>query len=199
MNEVEKRFFETLAGTDAESWTVKLEPHMQPGAMDLAKYTSRLYIVDSSTGWTGAGAITPDGFAVAVEQGRAAGLTGTQLADVLGGLVSRLGREQPTAGDPEISRCLQLMAGALTSTQTFEIAKGRGLDGHFIYVGYRMLDGSTICRPIFFNGGPAGLVAADTITDMVRRVVVHDHKTPDSTVGRMLKRSGGALLAGIYN
>jgi len=198
MDTKEKRFFESLIVVDSAGWTVRLEPHMQPGSMDLATYSARLYVVDSSTGWTGAGAMQPVGFADAAERARAAGFTIDQMAESVGAMISKLGREQVRAGDPQIGDCLQLMAAALTGTQTFEIAKGRGLDGHFMYVGYRMLDGSTISRPMFFSGGPAGFVGPDTITDMVRRVVVQDHKTPDSTVGRMLKKSGGALLAEIY-
>jgi hypothetical protein len=59
----EQAFFEQMAGTALPGWDVKLQPHMTPGQMDLASYTARIYLVDTSTGWTAAGALQPSGFA----------------------------------------------------------------------------------------------------------------------------------------
>ena len=46
----EQAFFEQMAGTALPGWDVKLQPHMTPGQMDLASYTARIYLVDTSTG-----------------------------------------------------------------------------------------------------------------------------------------------------
>jgi drug/metabolite transporter (DMT)-like permease len=53
----EQAFFEQMAGTALPGWDVKLQPNMTPGQMDLASYTARIYLVDTSTGWTAAGAL----------------------------------------------------------------------------------------------------------------------------------------------
>ncbi len=198
MNTNEKRFFEQIAQTSNEGWTLKLAAHLTPGEMNLSDYNALLYVVDTSTGWTGAGAITVDGFGLARASAQASGWTTDQMADSTGALISKLGREGAPHDSPELAQCLQVMAAALTDTQTFEIAKPTGLDGHWVYIGYRMLDGSTICRPLFFRSGGQGFIPPEALTDVVRRVVVQDTKATNSTVGRMLKRAGGALLAEIY-
>jgi hypothetical protein len=198
MDTNEKRFFEQIAHTSNEGWTLKLAAHLTPGEMNLSDYTALLYVVDTSTGWAGAGAMAVDGFALALASAKASGWTTDQMADSTGALISKLGRESAPHDSPELAQCLQVMAAALTGTQTFEIAKPNGLDGHWVYIGYRMLDGSTICRPLFFRSGGQGFIPPEALTDVVRRVVVQDTKATGSTVGRMLKRAGGALLAEIY-
>jgi hypothetical protein len=198
MNTNEKRFFEQAAQTANAGWTLKLAAHLTPGTMNLSDYTALLYVVDTSTGWTGAGAITVDGFALARASAQASGWTADQMADSTGALISKLGRENAPHDSPRLTQCLQVMAAALTNTQAFEIAKPTGLDGHWLYIGYRMLDGSTISRPMFFRSGAPGFISPDALTDVVRRVVAQDTKATSSNVGRMLKASGGALLAGIY-
>lgn len=55
-DETGKTFFETMAGALSPGWTVKLQSHLQPGQMDLGRYQARLYLVDSSNGWTAAAA-----------------------------------------------------------------------------------------------------------------------------------------------
>ena len=194
--ENEKRFFEQVAQAANAGWSLKLAPELSPGDMNLSQYAARLYVVDTSTGW--AGAISVDGFALARASAKASGWTTDQMADSTGALISKLGREDAPNDSPELVQCLQVMAAALTGTQTFEVAKPTGLDGHWLYIGYRMLDGSTICRPLFFRSHGLGFVPPEALTDVVRRVVAQDTRTPTSTVGRMLKRSGGALLAEAY-
>jgi hypothetical protein len=191
----ERAFFERLANLGQADWTVKLQPHMVPGQMDLASYTARVYLVDTSTGWTAAGALQPSGFAAVARAQKDAGLTPDQVNDLAGQTISRLGRDQPGADAPEVAQAIQLTAAALAGTQTFKTVQPTGLDGHWIYIGYRMLDASTICRPGFFRTGAPGFADPDAITQFVRQVVAHDLGNAKSVTGQMLKRAGGAILA----
>lgn len=52
----EKTFFEQMTGVLSPGWTVKLQSHLQPGQMDLGRFQVRLYLIDTSNGWTAAGA-----------------------------------------------------------------------------------------------------------------------------------------------
>ena len=194
----EHAFFEGLANLGQSDWTVKLQPHMVPGQMDLASYTARVYLVDTSTGWTAAGALQPSGFATVAKAQRDAGLSLDQVMDMAGQAISRLGRDQPGADAPEVAQAIQLTAAALAGTQTFKTVQPTGLDGHWIYIGYRMLDASTICRPGFFRTGEPGFADPAAITHYVRQVVAHDRGNPKSVTGQMLKRAGGSLLAQQY-
>lgn len=194
----EHAFFESLANLGQGDWAVKLQPHMVPGQMDLTSYTARVYLVDTSTGWAAAGALQPSGFAAVVKAQRNAGLSLDQVMDMAGQAITQLGREQPGADAPEVAQAIQLTAAALAGTQTFKTVKPSGLDGHWLYIGYRMLDASTICRPGFFRTGEPGFADPAAITHYVRQVVAHDLGNTKSVTGQMLKRAGGAILAPQY-
>jgi hypothetical protein len=191
----ERAFFEQLAGAALPGWDVKLQPNMTPGQMDLASYTARIYLVDTSTGWTAAGALQPSGFAGLRAHFEALRLDIGTVTDMAGQAVSQLGRDQPAPGSPDIGKGIELVAAALTGTQTFKTVQASGLDGHWVYIGYRMHDASTICRPGFFRTGAPGFVEPGALTHYVRQVMAHDLTSPPSSVSKMLKRAGGAIIA----
>lgn len=191
----EKAFFEQMAGGALPGWDVKLQPNMTPGQMNLASYTARIYLVDTSTGWTAAGALQPSGFAGLRGHFAKQQMDIDTVTDMAGQAVTHLGRTQPAPGSPEIGKGIELVAAALTGTQTFKTVQASGLDGHWIYIGYRMLDASTICRPGFFRTGTAGFVAPEALTHYVRQVMAHDLASPKSSVGQMIKRAGGAIIS----
>ena len=191
----EERFFERLAGIALPGWDVKLQPHMKPGQMDLASYDAHIYVLDTSTGWTGAGAMQASGFAAAARLPAETGLTLEDVTDMAGKSITMLGRDQPEAGAPDLAKCLQLTAAALTGTQTFDQVRATAdLSGHWVYVAYRMHDASTIARPVFFRSRTTGFLPIDALYQVVRQVVSQDSKSASSTVGRMLKRAGGPIL-----
>lgn len=191
----EERFFERLAGIALPGWDVKLQPHMKPGQMDLASYDAHIYVLDTSTGWTGAGAMQASGFAAAARLPAETGLTLENVTDMAGKAITMLGRDQPDAGAPDLAQCLQLTAAALTGTQTFDQVRATAdLSGHWVYVAYRMHDASTIARPVFFRSRSTGFVPVDALYQVVRQVVSQDSKSTSSAVGRMLRRAGGAIL-----
>ena len=191
----EKAFFETVVSATLPGWDVKLQPHMTPGQMDLASYTARIYLVDTSTGWSAAGALQPSGFAGLRAHFDALRLDIGTVTDMAGQAVTQLGRDQPAPGSSEIGKAIELVAAALTGTQTLKIVQASGLDGHWFYIGYRMQDSSTICRPGFFRTGAPGFVVPAALTHYVRQVMAHDMASPTSSVGQMLKRAGGAIIA----
>jgi hypothetical protein len=191
----EQAFFEQMAGTALPGWDVKLQPHMTPGQMDLASYTARIYLVDTSTGWTAAGALQPSGFAGLRAHFAALRLGIDKVTDMAGQALNQLGRDQPEPGSPDIGKSIELVAAALTETQTFKTVQASGLDGHWVYIGYRMHDASTICRPGFFRTGAPGFVAPEGLEHYVRQVVAHDLASTKSSVGQMLKRAGGAIIS----
>lgn len=196
----EKDFFERLAGTALPGWDIKLQPHMQPGQMDLASYDVHIYVVDTSTGWTGAGAMQASGFAAAARLPADIGLCLRDVTDLAGKSITMLGRDQPAAGAPDLAQCIQLTAAALTGTQTFDqVRAGGDLSGHWVYVAYRMHDASTIARPVFFRSRSTGFLPVDALYQVIRQIVSQDGGSSSSTVGRMLKRAGGPILAGKFS
>ncbi len=193
----EKTFFETMAGALSPGWTVKLQRHLQPGQMDLGRYQVRLYLVDSSNGWTAAAAMAPEGFAEASQNVAAAGLTSTAVLDAAGEAIAQLSRRQAGAGNDELKQGFQLVAAALTSTQTFKAVPPDRRNGHWLYLAYRGHDASTICRPVFFGAPEAGFCSPEVLTQMARQVIAHDLR-PGTSVADQLRRAGGALIAPGY-
>lgn len=196
----EQSFFSRCLEQLSPGWSITLDPAAQPGSLDLAGRTARLYLIDSSTSWTTAGAFAPAVFAVAAAAATAAALRGSSLADAAGQMLSRLSSAGATSG-ADVSRCLQLVAAALANTQTFAMvqAQGAGLAGHWVYLAYRAHDASVICRPLFFRSGAAcdsaGFAPPHMLMSLVRQAVAHDTRAPSSAVGKLLRRSGGAILA----
>ena len=191
----EKFFFERLAGTALPGWDIKLQPHLQPGQMDLASYDVHIYVVDTSTGWTGAGALQASGFAAAARLPADIGLSQEDVADLAARSITMLGGLQPVAGAPDLTQCIQLTAAALTGTQTFDqVRASADLSGHWVYVAYRMHDASTIARPVFFRSRAPGFLPVDALYQVVRQVVSQDRQSSTSAVGRMLKRAGRPIL-----
>lgn len=191
----EQSFFQHLAGLSSPGWDVRLSDQLHAPGIDLAGRSVRLYLVDTSTGWTAAGAFAPPGFALAAGAAKALGLQGTGLADAAGQALGHVGRSQ-AGQDQRLEQALQLAAAALSCTQTFKIvaAKGDGLGGHWVYMGYRGHDASMTCRPLFFSNHEPGFVAPEALASMLRQVVQQD-LAPGSSVARLLKKAGGVLLA----
>ena len=190
----EKACFETIAGALSPGWTVKLQSHLQPGQMDLRRFQVRLYLVDSSNGWTAAAAMAPEGFDEASRNVAAAGLSPAAVLDAAGQSIAQLSRRQAGAADAELQQGFQLVAAALTGTQTFKAVPLERRAGHWLYLAYRCHDASIICRPVCFGAQEAGFCPPAVLTQVARQVIAHDLRQGTS-VADQLRKAGGAIIA----
>lgn len=190
----EKKLFEQALSAASGDWDIRLEPHMEPGSFELSKYISRLYVVDTSTGWIGAGAIEPKEFDAAIKWAKKNGLTQDDCAQRLSIKTLELGEKKLVAGDASIADCLQLMAATMAKSKSFELAKSKSLDAHFLYVTYRMKDGSAICRPFIFSTQTQGFCPSVELQEALRYVISLDLGSSSTEVGRLIKKSGGPIL-----
>lgn len=192
----EHHFFKHLAETTLPGWDIRLQPHMQPGSMDLASYDARIYVVDTSTGWTASGVMKASSFKDAGQTPARLKLSMDQVKDLAASSITRLGCEQAEADAPEVARCIELTAAALTGTHTFDqVHASADLSGHWIYIAYRMHDASTVARPVFFRTEATGVLPPEAIAQVVRQVVAQDNSARSSHVGQMIRRAGGAILS----
>ncbi len=141
--------------------------------------------------------MAPEGFEEARRNVAAAGLTPTSVLDAAGQAIAQLSRRQAGAGDAELQQGFQLVAAALTSTQTFKAVPPDRRNGHWLYLAYRGHDASTICRPVFFGAQETGFCAPDVLTQMARQVIAHDLR-PGTSVSDQLRKAGGAIIAPGY-
>jgi hypothetical protein len=194
----ERSFFESLAETASPGWTVRLEAHMEPGGMALAAMGVRLYLVDTSSGWVGAGALSAWDFEVAHLAARELRRKRIRVEDMAGQQLGSLGASRPEAGAPELMQTINLAVLAISLTESYKKVLPLGLDGHWFYIGYRGHDASMVCRPVFVMGQPGQFMPEGEITGLVRQVVAMDLGNPASSVSIQLKGAGGPLLASMY-
>lgn len=193
----ENAFFTRLIEQLSPGWNVQLQPHLEPGRLDLGRYQARIYLIDTSSGWTAAAAMAPESFEEARRSAAKAKLSQTRLLDAAGQAVAHQSRRQAEADDPELTACFQLVAAALTGTQTFQAVKANGLAGHWLYLAYRGHDASITCRPMYFSAAEPGFCSPETLEQITRQIIAHDLR-PGSNVANTLRQSGGAVIAPAY-
>jgi len=76
----EKAFFTRLIERLSPGWNVQL----QPGQIDLGRYQARIYLIDTSSGWTAAAAMATESFEEARRSATKAMLSQTKLLDAAG-------------------------------------------------------------------------------------------------------------------
>lgn len=194
----ERRFFESILAKASPSWDVTLAPHMQPGQMDMASLDVRVYVLDTSSGWTAAGcmAVSAFDYAKALAKSNPQGAAG--VCDAAGQLIAALSKADTGGDAPEVGQCIQATAAALTTTKTFELVQPRGLAGHWLYMVYRCLDASVVARPMYFSAAAPGLIDFAELAGIARHIAQQDMANAHGAVGLAVKKGGGALLASAF-
>lgn len=193
----EKAFFTGMVQQLSPGWSVQLQPHLEPGQIDLGRYQARIYLIDTSNGWTAAAAMAPESFEEARRNATKAMLSQTKLLDAAGQAIAQQSRRQAEADDTELTACFQLVAAVLTGTQTYQTVKLSGLAGHWLYLAYRGHDASITCRPMYFSATERGFCSPAVLEQVMRQVIAHDLR-PGTHVADTLRRAGGAMIAPAY-
>jgi hypothetical protein len=191
----EKHFFKNMANLASPDWEITL--NAEPGQINLPDQSVRLYLLDTSTGWTVAGAMPPKAFGQAIKQAKAAGLTGSKLLSAADGCMAAASRGQLAHDAPEVLRALQVVTAALTVTKAYDMVKP-DFAGHWVYLAYRGLDASITCRPAFFRAHVPGFVPVESLHQFARLVVAQDLANKAGQVSTMLKRAGGFIIAPMF-
>lgn len=156
----------------------------------------RVYVVDTSTEWMAAAAMERTAFEISKSQAKAIGMSPLDVADAAGQSISRLGKIQPTADDPYVVSCIQLTVAAISHTSTFQLVQPKGVDGHWLYLTYRMMDASTVARPVYLNPpAQSGFLSAAMLRAVIQKVVAQDTRQENAVVYQELRHGGGALIA----
>jgi len=191
----EKRFFESLLAKASPSWAVTMAPTMEPGKMDLASLTVRVYVVDTSNGWTAGGCMSVPSLEKAKAFAKSHALGAAAICNDAGQMIAELSKANTAGHAPEVGKCLQLTAAAITTTQAFKLVEPQGLAGHWLYIVYRCHDGAIVGRPMYFNVPVPGLVDAASLMAVARHIALQDLANAGSAVAREVKKGGGAQLA----
>ena len=194
----QRSFFEQIGTSVSPGWSVRLAQDLQPGNFEIFTHSVRLYLIDTSSGWVGAGGLTEESFMLVHEQAQEMQRRRKPVASMAGQLLARLGASRPEAGAPELVEGLAMAALAMTLTTCFKKVRHVGCRGHWLYIGYRGHDASMVCRPVFLFAQDPLFMATDSLMQTVREVVRMDLENPFGSVSLELKRAGGSVLAEMF-
>ncbi len=192
----ERRFWEDLAAAVNPGWDFSLSDDVVPGEGLLSTYRVYIYTVDTSTVWTMEGATTEQG----MERAHA---TLSLRKEAIPGLLSAAGEQVLACGQDSAARAskpaqqaVTLALLALTETQTYVAAKQTtgSLEGHWLYLVYRLKDGAALSRPAFIRSKRTGFLAPDALLHLVRQVVAMDTAQTIGTVTTQIALGGGAVI-----
>lgn len=192
----EKRFWERLLTDVNPGWAITINEG--GGGAPFSNQKVCVYVVDSSNLWMRAGATTTaemlDG-ARRLDRDK-------ELADMA---IAAAGSSTVAAssGQTDASLCAEvprLALMALTRMRTYKIVQEQFGDvaGHWLYLVYRMKDGSFISRPAFLRPPAAGggFLPLEAVVSATQQLVALDHKSVSSEVGRKIRACGGAYVYG---
>lgn len=191
----EKVFWESCNNTRSPGWDAKLSDHLTPGNMNLSDYDVYVYAIDTSTGWIAGGSLKSSEMKSIHLELSKSGLNKKHAQDEAGRLIILHGKSFPSAESAETQACISASVRALTSTQTYNLALPGGLDGHWIYMAYKMRDDSIVTRPVFFKHPSSGFVPPEDLKNVMRKVFIKDTTDENTSVYQQLKASGGIITS----
>ncbi len=194
----ERKLFEDLIASATSGWDVEISPSLDLGGVGLAAFSTRFYLVDTQHGWAFAASVKPDVFGDAATLVRAGKLSIKDATNNLGGAILGLGEQSLCPSKPDqslLEAATMACAVYLLGTSTFEQAKVFNGEGHWIVLAYKMRDGTSILRPVFFKDDSLSYLSYTDLKGLVRQVTALDLSGPGTNVGRMIQACGGAVLS----
>ncbi|HWS26423.1 MAG TPA: hypothetical protein VN259_07615 [Xanthomonadales bacterium] len=208
MSTDEDRFWRDIVfATMNPGWTIALGDKAQGGTPGCARLTAAVYLVDTSSSWRIAGLVRPEDMLHIESQIRCGAIPADKVKNAAGWCVLENARPHRDADQHErdnpadAEHAVKLAIGALVQTQCYEQAKaGPGLAGHWLYLVYRMRDGSSVARPAMLpvRTTPFALMDPSMLEACISRIVYADTSASAATssIAKRLQESGGAILAG---
>lgn len=191
----EREFWEGINNRASPGWEVKLADHMAPGGLNLADYDIFVYVVDTSSGWIAGGTTRSQDVKNVHQAITTSGIDQKQVKDAAAEFVTQHGKDFPLPGSPETKKCINAAISAMTLTSTYQKVLPNGLHGHWLYVAYKMADGTELGRPVFFRHPGIGFAPPGDVNHIIKQVILQDVGNPATSVYKMIQACGGAILS----
>ncbi len=178
----------------------------------IASLTAAVYLIDTSSSWRMAGLIDPRCMPQMQEQVRQGSLDADRITMAASWCIldhckpdpepSQAIPDEAKVANQVANRAIELAVAALVQTRCYELAKSgpTGLNGHWLYLVYRMRDGTAIARPAMLPARQIGLSLLEpaTLESCIERIIEADTSASlaTSSIARRLHECGGAILPG---
>ncbi|WP_041390408.1 hypothetical protein [Polaromonas sp. JS666] len=196
MKRNEEQFWANLLVGSKPGWSVSMAECWGESSAAPAHLSANVYTFDTSTGWSGTCAVTPDDLIQAadilegspIRRNAAIGYAHRELVRAADG--------KATAREDVTRRAMVLNMYYIAQSQTLKVVRTRygSVRGHWLCLLYRFTLGQSMIRPVFRSNviGPKSM-SQDMLAQWAGEVMHEDRNAQDSGLQRQL-RAGNELL-----
>ena len=166
---------------------------------DFGDSKTRIYLVDTHTGWYAHAAVSIASFKEAADYLHRSGITHDEMAKIANGLIIGL-RDADNRSAERAEQALSVVALWLADTDTFrQLSASQTLGTHVFAFSYTTKNSSMLLRPTAMMDHSVNFCPPEEVLDITRQIVSMDSKNDQSYVGQLLKTAGGALLSSLFD
>lgn len=167
------------------------------GTSNLAADQTRIYLVDTQTGWFAHGAVSISNFKKAASAFLTSGITHTDVLKVTNALTFSFKGEQVTNEGAQL--LLAMVALWFSGTETFgQVFENEAPGTHIFAFSYTTQNGDLFLRPATYVDDSLNFFPIEELAVITREMVSKDTNSKQSLVGNALSRAGGPLLNPVF-
>jgi hypothetical protein len=193
----ERIFWEQLLKTMHPEWSIAIPNGNPVGSLNVAELVVHVYLVDASNLWVLMGSTREADAERAKAQTTAAPDWAEKLVGSIGNYLVECGDKGVDESSAQAHQAVSMSLLALSRTRTFDEAKRltSRLAGHWLYILYRLKDGTVLARPGFIGAKGPGLLRPEELHGILKRIVATDTAaSATSFIAGEISRGGGVAI-----
>lgn len=195
MNEAQALFQRVIELIDCTPWDLRYQ--LESEGADFGDSKTRIYLVDTQTGWYAHAAVSVADLKEAAQDLERSSITHDEMAFIANGVIHGSKNETVTTEDAELY--LSITALWLTGTATFQqLVANDALGSHVFAFSYTTQSGAMLLRPAMSINHAVNFYPIEQVLSFTREVISMDVGNASTHVGQSLTRAGGARLAPIF-
>ncbi|MCY1165257.1 hypothetical protein D9M73_51600 [compost metagenome] len=196
MQNNEEQFWANMLVGSNPGWSVSMAESWGEGGIALPHLSANIYAFDTSNGWSGTCAVTPDDLIQAATIMEGSKIRRHAAVSFAHRELVRAADEKSTASSNATRRAMALNMYYLAQSQTMKVVRTRygSVRGHWLCLLYRFKLGQSMMRPAFRSNviGNESL-SHELLAQWASEVIHEDQTAQDSGLLRQL-RAGNQLL-----
>ncbi|UUZ62580.1 hypothetical protein LP417_21775 [Polaromonas sp. P1-6] len=196
MQKNEAQFWANLLVGSNPGWSVSMAKSWGEGGAALAHLSAKIYAFDTSTGWSGTCAVTPDDLIQAADILEGSHTRRNAAVSYAHHELLRAADGMATASEEATRRAMVLNMYYVAQSQTLKVVRTRygSVRGHWLCLLYRFKQGQSMIRPAFrSNVIGRKSMSQEMLAQWASEVMHEDQNAQGSGLLRQL-RAGNQLL-----